>query len=50
MSPHLDVAFTMLLPEHRGGHRALIVTGSRLSMDGVAPITEIVDLAREHDA
>ena len=51
--PHLDVgALATLLQEHRGAaRRALIVTDGLFSMDGDrAPIGDIVDLARQHDA
>jgi glycine C-acetyltransferase/8-amino-7-oxononanoate synthase len=49
---HRDVEhLAASLQQHRGGGRALIATDSVFSMDGdVAPLAEIVELARRHDA
>jgi 8-amino-7-oxononanoate synthase len=50
--PHADVATLERLLEHgREYRRRLIVTDSLFSMDGdLAPLVEIADLARRHDA
>ena len=49
---HLDLDhLDWLMRRHGGAGRRLIVTDSVFSMDGdVAPLTEIVELAREHGA
>ncbi|MHB1860531.1 MAG: 8-amino-7-oxononanoate synthase [Solirubrobacteraceae bacterium] len=49
---HRDVEhLAWCVEQHRGQRRALLVTDSVFSMDGdLAPLVEIVELARRHDA
>lgn len=50
--PHADVrALQTLIAEHTSSRRRLIVTDGLFSMDGdVAPIADLVQVARDHDA